>query len=419
MRFCAFLLFVAPFGPGFAAVVGTNPVPQPLTVERLSVVPEAERAAWKDYLARSAKQREVDATFYAAELKSAGLDQELAPSTGGSLKLEEDPAWYAGAEARRIAANIVSFQTPAGGWNKNTDMTRQPRRPGERSGHEKGYVGTFDNDATTSHLTFLAKVVAASGSADHEVFEASFRRGLDYVFSSQYPNGGWPQVWPLQGDYHDAITYNDGAMVRILILLQDVSSGAGDYAFVPKPLQEKAREAFKRGVSCVLATQIVHEGRRTVWCQQHDPLTLAPAPARAYEMPSQSSSESAGLTFFLMKLPDQTPEVTRAVEAAVAWFRKTSLPDVVFKASTKDGKKDGRRLIPTPGAKPLWPRYAEIGSDRPLFGERDRSILDSVDDVSKERRDGYAWFGDHGNRVLSHYEKWLKGKESGKTESRK
>jgi len=40
-------------------------------------------------------------------------------------------AWYASADARHIADVIVSFQTPAGGWGKNMDMSKETRRPGE------------------------------------------------------------------------------------------------------------------------------------------------------------------------------------------------------------------------------------------------------------------------------------------------
>jgi PelA/Pel-15E family pectate lyase len=92
------------------------------------------------------------------------------------------------------------------------------------------------------------------------------------------------------------------------------------------------------------------------------------------------------------------------VRAAVAWFKKTGLNDVVFKSTGSDG----RELIPTPGSGPLWARYYEIGSDRPIFGDRDKTIHDNVAEISKERRNGYAWFKDTPKRVLEHYSRWLK-----------
>ena len=134
-------------------------------------------------------------------------------------------------------------------------------------------------------------------------YRAAFLRGLDYVFAAQYPNGGWPQVWPLQGGYHDAITFNDNAMTNILHLLLDVSEGTNEFVFVPEHVRALAAASLKRGINCLLACQIVVDGHRTVWAQQYDPLTRQPTSARNYEMPSQVAGESASIMIFLMQLP--------------------------------------------------------------------------------------------------------------------
>ena len=70
-------------------------------------------------------------------------------------------------------------------------------------------------------------------------------------------------------------------------------TGTNDFAFVPEKTRRLAAASLQRGLACILATQIVVDGRRTVWCQQHDALTLQPVSARNYEMPSEVSSESA------------------------------------------------------------------------------------------------------------------------------
>lgn len=388
-----------------AAVIGTNPESLPLTAERIATLPAAEQAAWRDYLSRSEALRAADEKFYANERQAQTLTESLVPTRGRNLPLNKPSAWYATAEARRDADITVSFQTPAGGWNKNTSFTDHLRRPGERSGYEHGYVGTIDNDATITPLAFLAKVIAATDAAASASHRAAFARGLDYLLHAQFPNGGWPQVYPLEGGYHDAITYNDGAMVNVLTLLRQIAAGQNEFTFVASADRARAAAAVTRGLSCILATQIVVQGRRTVWCQQHDPLTLAPTSARNYEMPAQSSGESAGLVLFLMDWPNPSPAVVTAVHAAATWFEKTALSGVVFKPAP-DGS--GRRLRKSPGATPLWPRYAEIGSDRPLFGDRDKTIHDDVNEISQERRNGYAWFGDGPKRVLDHYRKWAR-----------
>jgi hypothetical protein len=216
-----------------AAVVGASVAPESITAERIATLPRAQQAAWRDYLARSERQMQADRAFLQAEWKAAGLTSELIPPNGSaarSMPLKQPAEWYGNAEARRIAGIIVSFQTPAGGWSKNLNLADHARRPGESFAPNNGsthlgpgdfdtphdpkwnYVGTLDNDATTTEMRFLAKVAAAV--KDGGAYRASFLRGLEYVLAAQFPNGGWPQVWPLQGGYHDAITFNDGAVIE-------------------------------------------------------------------------------------------------------------------------------------------------------------------------------------------------------------
>jgi PelA/Pel-15E family pectate lyase len=430
--FCIALLVTLGFAsPIAAAIIGTNPPVLTLTAERIASLPAAARMAWKEYLEHSARQRKADQLFFENEMKDHDIKQSVVPPTGHasySMPLDNRAIWYSSDDARRIADNIVSFQTPAGGWSKNLDLTRHPRAAGELFGPENGsqflgasdfdapldgnwnYVGTIDNDATTTELQFLAKVIAAVGTDKSTSYRASFLRGLDYLFAAQYPNGGWPQVWPLQGGYHDAITFNDGAILNVLELLRGVSEAKDEFAFVPEKIRGQAAASLKRGMECILAAQIVSNNRRTVWCQQYDALAVQPTSARNYEMPSQASGESAGIMMFLMQLPDPSPEVVTAVHAAAAWFEKTKLMNVAFKSTGSDG----RHLVSAPGNGPIWARYYEIGDDKPIFGDRDKSIHDTVDEISKERRQGYSWYGNTAKRALEHYAHWSKTHPIGK-----
>jgi len=418
-------LLLASVTPAFAAIIGTNTPAQPITAERIAHLPWTQRGAWKKYLEHSARQLEADQAFFREEMKSHGVKEATnAPParTFVGIRLSGPGEWYASDEARRIADIIVSFQTPAGGWSKRLDMTRHVRFPGELFTTDNNsrfvtdadydaphdihwnYVGTYDNDATTTQLRYLAKVIAALRFGDSVKYRAAFLHGLDYIFASQFPNGGWPQVWPLQGGYHDAITYNDGAMVHVLELLNEVQRGRDEFAFVPEITRRLAAKSMQRGVKCVLDTQVVENGRRTVWCQQHDALTLKPTSARNYEMPSLCSAESAGLMIFLMKLPDPDRKTVAAIHAVAAWFKKTAIPDVVF----RNVGDEGRRLVPARGEGPLWPRYAQIGTDRPIFGDRDKSIHDKVDEISRERRMGYSWYCEPPLGALDLYRVWKK-----------
>lgn len=405
------------------SIIGTNPAALSLTAERISHLPSIEQPEWTKYLERSQQQLQADQEYFFREMKEHGVRETSSPPagrSGRSLNLRQPAKWYAEAEGLRIAEIVMSFQTPAGGWSKNLDMAEHRRKPGERFSQDAvtllptsldndtprdrhwNYVGTFDNDATIVQLRYLAKVVAALGTGPDEACRASFLRGMNYIFAAQFPNGGWPQVWPLQGEYHDAITFNDDAMIHILGLLSDVAQGKGEFAFVPQKIRARAEASCQHGIECILHTQISVNGRRTVWCQQHDPLTLKPAPARNYEMPSQCGSESARIALFLMGLPNPNSKVVAAVHASVAWFEKTKLRDVAFKPVGDAG----RQLVSSPGSVPLWARYYEIGSDRPIFGDRDKTIHDDVNDLSKERRNGYSWFNEGPSRALEQYLLW-------------
>jgi PelA/Pel-15E family pectate lyase len=367
-----------------AAIVGTNPPSLPLTAERIAELPAAAQPAWRDYLARSTALRAADQKFLADEIKAHAIKAPVPVAQNRAsprIRGNRAPEWFASAEARQMADNVLSFQTPAGGWSKNFNTADHRRQPGEafspdtniskflRPGDNDtphdvhwSYIGTFDNDATLTELRFLAKVAAAADEKTGAPWRAGVLKGLNYIFTAQYPNGGWPQIFPLDGGYHDAITFNDGAITNIIEFLRDVSAGKNEFAWVPAELRSRAAVAEARGVACILACQLVVDGRRTVWCQQHDMLTLAPTSARNYEMPSQSGSESAGLAIFLMSLPDPSPEVVRAVHAAAAWFEKTALHDYTF---TRAPDGSGRRLLKTPGAGRLWARYYELKTDRP------------------------------------------------------
>jgi len=405
-----------------AAVIGTNPPALSLTAERIAALPKAERAAWRAYWKRSIRQSAADKNFLRKEERKAGVQRPLIPASANSargLVLDEAADWYGQPEARHTAHIILSFQTPAGGWSKNLNLTRSARVPAESFAPDNlsrwlssvdydepldtnwDYVGTFDNDATTTELRFLAKVIAADSDKSTS-YRAAFQRGLAYIFTAQYPNGGWPQVWPLQGGYHDGITYNDDAMLNVLELLRNVAAGTNEFAFVPAKLRARATASLKRGLDCALVTQVVVNGRRTAWCQQYDALTLQPASARNYEMPALASSESASLVSFLMQLPDPDSNVVAAVRAAAAWFEQTKIENKSYRFV----RGQGRRLVDAPGSGPLWARYYEIGTDRPIFGDRDRSLHDDVNEISRERRNGYAWYRNTPGRVLEQYRRW-------------
>ena len=305
---------------------------------------------------------------------------------GARQYLKNPDAWFKTSDAARIGENILSHQSDLGGWPKNEDTTAAPFT-GDRS-HIKP---TFDNNATTDELRFLARFQNATHDARSR---GAFARGLDYILKAQYPTGGWPQYFPPDSKYHRRITFNDNSMVRLMEFLRETCT-SDRYAFLDAARKKAAREAFDRGIGCILKCQIRVDGRLTAWCAQHDENDYSPQPGRAFELTSISGSESVGITRLLMSLDPPGTDVIRAVEAAVAWFRSAQLKGIrlVEKSNGSSSKKKKHEVVEDAKAPPVWARFYDIRTNAPIFSDRDGVVKQHIDEISSERRNGYAWYG--------------------------
>ena len=301
---------------------------------RIARLPAAMAADWQAYLARSRAAAEHNQERLAAEIAAAGWGRAIRAPSGGDFKPRSDtpPNWYCNGEGATLIATVLSFQTPAGGWSKHTGYSRGQRQPGmqwssqSEPGRRSHYLGTIDNGATTRELRFLAQAWAATGRDDCRV---AVSRGLDYLLAAQFPSGGWPQVYPLEGGYHDNITFNDDAMTNVLELLQDIIAEKSPFRCVEPDRRARIVAAVKRGIACVLASQIKVRGVKAVWCSQHDPLSFAAVPGRAYEPAALSGVESARLLRFLMRLPQPSPEVVACIESGLAWLEAAKVTGLI------------------------------------------------------------------------------------------
>ncbi len=322
----------------------------------------------------------------------------------GRSALRQDSDWYASAEAKEVADSVIQYQSPQGGWPKSTNLAKPPRTPDDIPPLGRGRANSLDNEATTLPMAFLARVAHATGEAK---YRASFLRGVDYLLAAQYPNGGWPQFWPLREGYYSRITYNDGAMIRAMTILHDVACGQPPYDFVDASYRGRAADAVARGIGCILKTQIEQDGKLTAWCAQHDEKTLEPAWARAYEPPSLSGAESVGIVRFLMSVEKPTPEIIASIEGAVAWLRSVAMKGVRHESIRRDDGRRERTLVPDPAAPSLWARFYELGTNRPLYLDRDSVFRYDFAEISYERRSGYSYHGTWAASLLAtEYPAW-------------
>ncbi len=328
---------------------------------------------------------------------------------GRNLPTRADDEFFKSEEALRIGEQVLLFQRVTGGWPKNVNMAR-PLSDEERAkvlrDKERRDDSTTDNDATNMQMTFLARLY----QAQREVrFRDAFCKAVEYLLSGQYDNGGWPQFWPEMRGYQVHITYNDDAMVNTMTLLRDVSQQKEPYqGLADETLRKRCMEAFDKGVECILKTQIRNaDGQLTVWCQQHYRDTYAPAPARAYELPSYCSKESATITRLLMSIPHPDERVCQAVHAAMAWFDKYKLTGLRVQREGPWASIEGdTRLVEDPDAKPIWSRFYDLRYCEPYVCDRDGLPRRRLEDIGQERRNSYAWFSNGAADLYPVYERW-------------
>ncbi len=318
------------------------------------------------------------------------------------------------ADILQIADNIILFQKNNGGWPKNYDMLAKLTEEQKQkvAGLKEVLNTTFDNWTTHSHVEYLAKVFTKTKV---DKYKDACMKGIDFILAAQYPNGGWPQFYPDTSGYAKHITFNDGVMAGIMELLYGIILQKKHFSFISAPILKKVNAAFYKGIDCILKCQINDNGNLSAWGQQHDYVTLKPQWARAYEPPSICNAESAKLVIFLMKIINPSNEIINAVQNSIKWFKESEIrgikiavkkiKPVKYRYSTIDIDK---YIVKEPNAPPIWTRYYELVTHKPLFCNRDGKVVYSFAEILHERRAGYGWYTYDPQEVLNNYPDWQK-----------
>jgi PelA/Pel-15E family pectate lyase len=313
---------------------------------------------------------------------------------------------YAQQPTDSTADKMLVYQLGNGGWPKqledksvvNYGATLTPELLAKIKA-TKDLHATFDNKATSREVVYL---VQAYKKTQNKAYLTAAEKGLDYILSAQYANGGWPQYYPDKALYRSEITYNDDAMINVLNILQDIVTQQNDFEVVNPAYIKKAEKAIVKGVDCIIKTQVKQNGTLTIWAAQYDKDSMLPAKARAFEPASLSTSESAGIVRFLMRLKNPSPEVKSSVAAAVKWFDSYKIAGYRF-----DRNKNTSALV-ADNTSMTWARFYDLEKNTPIFGDRDNTIKTKLEELSPERRNGYAWYGNWGQKLIEkEYPKWL------------
>lgn len=308
-----------------------------------------------------------------------------------------------------LAEKILIYQLPIGAWGKhlvggttvNYEMSidKNLLKKIKSTGDDHA---TIDNNATTKEINILVK---AYKNTKNPAYLSAAEKGINYLLTMQYENGGFPQYYPNKQIYRKQITYNDNAMINALTVLYNIVEGKNDFDEVNSELKVKSKTALKKGIECILKNQVLQNGIPTIWADQYDEITLQPAKARAFEPVSLATGESVGIVRFLMMQPI-TPEIEKSIKSAVKWFRENKIEGYSYKV-VKENKKTIRVLAEEKGSV-IWARFYDLNTNKPIFGDRDGSVKSNYNEISEERRNGYSWYIDFAGKLLDKdYPKWL------------
>jgi hypothetical protein len=311
------------------------------------------------------------------------------------------------AAAQAAAFALVRGQLESGGWDYLIEFDPKARRAwayrsdslsGDDNTARRKNTTTFDDDNTQSALRFLIAFLATATNrpaADLKVIRETLDYGLEGMLAAQYPNGAWPQrhtgrphkagehvprpaqipkdwprAWP-KADYGAFYTLNDHTQQDCIRTMLDAHRSLG---------AEKYLQAALRGGEFFVRAQLPEP--QPAWAQQYN-FNMEPAWARAFEPPAACSAESAGVMHALVDLYLETGDekFLKPAPAFIAWSKRSQV---------------------APGQ---WARFYELETNRPIYGDRDGKIHYTLEEISEERRRGYAWQGGFGvPGAISYYE---------------
>jgi len=279
--------------------------------------------------------------------------------------------------ARDAAGALMWGQLACGGWDHKIDFDpvqsrhwyyRRDKEAGRAAVNGQRNQGTFDDNTSQHALRLLISVDKALGFKDEELHHAA-RYGLQFVLNAQFPNGAWPQRWPLWPKHFSAYyTFNDNAINDYISVMLQAYIIYGD---------ERYFTAVKKGGDFIILSQLPKP--QAGWAQQYD-WDMRPGWARVFEPPACNASVTPHNIATLMALYRATKDdrYLAPIPAAFEWLQASRLGN---------GK---------------WARFYELETNRPLYVTKDDEVVYVYDDRT---RPGYSWQGDYGiERTIAEYE---------------
>ena len=310
--------------------------------------------------------------------------------------------------------NISTWQLDNGGWGKVGYQKYMNPWDGvenrsvymcNHASCEKKELSTFDNNATTAEMRFLADLYKQSVSEENKsVFKNSFEKGVGFILNSQNASGGWPQVSPMRygsGTYSNLGTFNDHVIVRNMLLLLDIvtDNSLFDDSLVFELNHSAINQSLLLGIEFILNTQIIVADEPTIWSQQYDMNNLSPSGARSFELTGRSTWESSGVTALLLNWPDRDIAIERAIVGAIKWYESNAIWNMTYVYGLPNQEGNGEILAQRDEV--MWYRLYNLSDDQFFLSSRDGVKIYDISKLDDERRFGYQWGGDWGRDILT------------------
>ena len=229
-------------------------------------------------------------------------------------------------DAKKVANALIYGQHPLGGWHYFIDFDKTGLQKWYADTASQFIVGweefrhyygncTYDDNVTQGATRYLLRLYIET---DDPAYLDPLKKALNFILISQYPNGGWPQRYPLRYEFaHDGLpdytsfyTLNDGAMNNTIDVLLEAYELLGD---------ERYLEAARRGGDFFMVAQgpVGYAG----WTDQYD-MNLRPATGRTHEPASLQVRYTLSTIHQLEKLYAYTGDrrYLRPIPLALEWM---------------------------------------------------------------------------------------------------
>ncbi len=266
-----------------------------------------------------------------------------------AYKITKDKFYFDSAIAAGLA--LAWGQSTKGGWEYCPKIDQLEK--GKKVKRKKTKC-TFDDNTSQEAVNFL---ICLDEIYDAQWLTESIELGLKFILRGQYKNGAWPQWYPLRGNYHDYYTFNDNAIndcIRVMIK-----------AYQTYKKKEHLASALKGGEFIIISPV---SKKQPGWAQQYSK-DLKPVWARKFEPPAVCSLVTARniKTLVDLYLFTKDKKFLKPIPAAIKWLERSKISNNT------------------------WARMYELDSNRPIYGDRDKKIHYTLEEISMERQLGYSW----------------------------